>query len=141
MPVYNGHRLRNHPQAFKRVEQVWKYVFTCPACETTKPLGRAQVNAGGTLICKTCAYRHSDYGHSDYDHIWCSTCKRALPPTSFSIFGNMEVELRCNDCRNPVRNRTCQHCGQSFNAKRDDARYCSTRCRVAAHRRLTESIR
>jgi len=28
----------------------------------------------------------------------------------------------------------CGHCGERFQAKRQDARYCSTRCRVAAHR-------
>jgi hypothetical protein len=29
---------------------------------------------------------------------------------------------------------TCTHCGESFHPKRSSARYCSTRCRVAAHR-------
>jgi hypothetical protein len=29
---------------------------------------------------------------------------------------------------------TCAHCGANFEAKRTTARYCSTRCRVAAHR-------
>ena len=28
----------------------------------------------------------------------------------------------------------CDHCGQSFAAKRSDAKYCSPRCRTAAHR-------
>ena len=27
----------------------------------------------------------------------------------------------------------CQHCGQAFEAKRSDARYCSDDCRAAAH--------
>jgi hypothetical protein len=29
---------------------------------------------------------------------------------------------------------TCAHCGTSFEPKRCSARYCSTKCRVAAHR-------
>jgi hypothetical protein len=32
--------------------------------------------------------------------------------------------------------RTCDHCGTEFQAKRSNARYCSTRCRVAAHREI-----
>jgi len=30
--------------------------------------------------------------------------------------------------------RACQHCGATFTPKRSTARFCSTRCRVAAHR-------
>jgi predicted nucleic acid-binding Zn ribbon protein len=30
----------------------------------------------------------------------------------------------------------CQHCGQRFDAVRSDAKFCSVRCRVAAHRNL-----
>ena len=30
--------------------------------------------------------------------------------------------------------QSCAHCGTSFEPKRSTARYCSTRCRVAAHR-------
>lgn len=53
----------------------------------------------------------------------------------------------CNGCRTKVeRNkkrqqrgtdlsaRPCVHCGVTFAPKRSTARYCSTRCRVAAHR-------
>ncbi len=29
---------------------------------------------------------------------------------------------------------TCFHCGQPFEAKRSDAKYCSTRCRIAFNR-------
>jgi len=31
----------------------------------------------------------------------------------------------------------CQHCRQMFNSKRIHRRYCSGRCRVAAHRQAT----
>jgi len=33
-----------------------------------------------------------------------------------------------------VQGRRCEWCGSLFAASRADARYCSTRCRVAAHR-------
>jgi len=29
---------------------------------------------------------------------------------------------------------TCSHCGQSYEPKRSNSRYCSTKCRVAHHR-------
>jgi hypothetical protein len=34
----------------------------------------------------------------------------------------------------PLRGRACERCGQTFAPRRSDARYCSGRCRVAAHR-------
>ena len=34
----------------------------------------------------------------------------------------------------PPHPRPCGHCAQEFRPKRFDALYCSTRCRVAAHR-------
>ena len=34
----------------------------------------------------------------------------------------------------PDPSTVCEHCGESFIRKRSTARYCSTRCRVAAHR-------
>src|ERR1035437_10840051 len=30
--------------------------------------------------------------------------------------------------------RECRHCGNGYIPRRSDSRYCSTRCRVAAHR-------
>jgi hypothetical protein len=34
-----------------------------------------------------------------------------------------------------VHARTCEECGQAFQAKRHDARTCSPRCRTRMHRR------
>jgi hypothetical protein len=55
--------------------------------------------------------------------------------------------MLCDDCQRLERNwknaerrrlspesRTCAQCGETFAPKRSDARFCSTRCRVAAHR-------
>ena len=33
--------------------------------------------------------------------------------------------------------RQCEQCGKTFTPTRSDARYCSTKCRVAAHRSRT----
>lgn len=35
---------------------------------------------------------------------------------------------------------TCNGCGNEFESKRSDARFCSTRCRVAAHRRRESQV-
>jgi endogenous inhibitor of DNA gyrase (YacG/DUF329 family) len=35
-------------------------------------------------------------------------------------------------------NRECEHCGQPFTPRRASGRFCSMRCRVANHRRLTQ---
>lgn len=35
--------------------------------------------------------------------------------------------------------RSCEHCGSEFQARAAHARYCSTRCRVAAHRQAHRS--
>ena len=44
-----------------------------------------------------------------------------------------KLRLRVDALRDGEALPECQHCGESF-AGRSDARYCSTRCRVAAHR-------
>lgn len=36
--------------------------------------------------------------------------------------------------------KECNDCGRSFNATRSDARYCSPRCRTAAHRKAHEQV-
>ena len=41
----------------------------------------------------------------------------------------------------PAKPANCGHCQASFTPLRSTARYCSTRCRVAAHRaKLTEAV-
>lgn len=69
----------------------------------------------------------------------CAWCWR---PVAYHGVGRLAY--CCRDCRDaaehdrkvqkkPDNTRTCQHCEQPFTG-RADARYCSTRCRVAAHR-------
>jgi hypothetical protein len=91
---------------------------------------------------------------------FCKRCGRkfaavASPPFDPLGLGPSVIRLSvCRDCtrervrKNSVltsrayraRNRkkseptACAHCGEQFTPKRSDARYCSARCRVAAHR-------
>ena len=46
-----------------------------------------------------------------------------------------------NDILSNAKNRACAHCYASFTPKRGTARYCSIRCRVAAHRLTPEQTR
>jgi hypothetical protein len=64
--------------------------------------------------------------------------------------GEDQTTLACRKCERTEHNRLymrkrrgsdvphdprpCGHCGQVFQPERTTARYCSTRCRVAAHR-------
>ena len=45
-----------------------------------------------------------------------------------------EAELREGRYQKPIPQPTCKHCGEKFKAVRLDAKYCSSRCRVAAYR-------
>ena len=50
------------------------------------------------------------------------------------IAAKWEAELREGRYQKPIPQPTCKHCGEKFKAVRFDAKYCSPRCRVAAHR-------
>lgn len=62
----------------------------------------------------------------------CQGCLRALKRES-NLKAAREYRIRnglvkVTDCMN------CAHCGEAFKPQRSTARFCSTRCRVAAHR-------
>jgi hypothetical protein len=49
--------------------------------------------------------------------------------------GHLLAEARRNAARaRHEQTRPCEHCGNAYVASRTDTRYCSPRCRVAAHR-------
>jgi endogenous inhibitor of DNA gyrase (YacG/DUF329 family) len=49
---------------------------------------------------------------------------------------------RISDARADARaDFKCSHCGEPLDARRSTMRFCSTKCRVAAHRRRSEPIR
>ena len=88
--------------------------------------------------------RHPDILHlrcADYwrscRSVYCGNCSRVM-----FTYGVGPRRYCCDNCRESAtakrrqdvaHDRTCQHCDQPFTG-RADARYCSTRCRVAAHR-------
>jgi hypothetical protein len=70
----------------------------------------------------------------------CEGCGRLVVDTEWRQRTITVCSERCRrDARSVERRgaghaKACARCGQSFPAVRSDARFCSTRCRVAAHR-------
>ena len=87
---------------------VW--VFTCPDCGKDFYLGAARLGEDSELRCGRCDDGEGWQRGFHYE-----------PP---------EVEKE-------IVAFVCANCGDEFTPARSDARYCSTRCRVAAHRRTT----
>jgi len=67
----------------------------------------------------------------------CVTCGQ--PMVSFGLWSAAKTCSRQCSWHRPRTHvehepRACEHCGEEFTPKRSDARFCSVRCRVAAHR-------
>lgn len=67
----------------------------------------------------------------------CCACHELKPsceyPDRSSYLGRSPY--KCWTCRTPApRIQACDHCGDNYTPPRTDSRYCSGRCRVAAHR-------
>ena len=94
--------------------------------------------------------RHVGYECPKYNQATCLVCDRRYER---KIGGNLNDRVGyCSDeCRRErdhrravarwanrppreVEDRPCDRCGETFTPTRSDARYCSGRCRVAAHR-------
>lgn len=114
-------KIYNHPQV--REELAWKVVryFDCARC------GRAirmpfpvVLTADGALVCFLCAT------NVEVDQRIESIEAYGPPP-----------KLKRDRKRPPPDERDCDHCGAGYTPKRSDSRYCSGRCRTAAHRSRT----
>ncbi len=108
-------------------------VFDCAACSKPYKIRSARVQADGTLQCPNCSEAES--------FRWCPQCQQAKPwerfenVRHFARLGRAEWCLECASVVPAVRPATsCDHCGTEFEPARSDARFCSGRCRVAAHR-------
>ena len=121
----------SHPQVEKVEVVKYAYVFTCAECRREFYVGRARVQADGTLRCFECNDRRGD------GFMWCPHCRTAK---SFREFEPDRIDAGrhqwCLECVavDGDEARCCARCGSEFTPKRSDARFCSGRCRVAAHR-------
>lgn len=129
----------SHPQLRKEVEIRSVYVFTCAGCDGDFYVRAANVQADGSLKCWQCGKG---------SHRWCPQCHQTKPHGEFEYYNHFVMIGRaewCLECAAAAKEpkeptvRECGQCGTEFPAKRRDARYCSSRCRVAAHRAASSS--
>ena len=128
MRVHGSHPQVRKVDIFKNV-----YVFDCPDCGGEFYIRGAWVQPDGTLRCRKCSERDSSYR-------WCPRCHQAKPFKEFESdrhdAGRHQRCLECVEAQQEQESltRACDRCGTEFTPTRRDARYCSGRCRVAAHR-------
>jgi hypothetical protein len=92
----------------------------CPACGQTAPLRPA------SRMCRDCYARRQAEANRAYQRKRRrrERCRRRLAAGLVKVAGASLVEMQTG----------CAHCGTPFRPQRTTGRYCSTRCRVAAHR-------
>jgi hypothetical protein len=141
-----------YPQGLTSYVSRVRYYFKCAVCMA--PGGKWEghhirwswveefgLTEDGKLLCTVCADRLKRPRHR-----YCRRCLEPRPVSKFpapydtpdtdwvlghTVFGSHI----CDTCRNPPRpTAECEHCTETFTQARSDARFCSTRCRVAAHR-------
>jgi hypothetical protein len=131
----------HHPKIEERI--IWVQGFYCGGCgkwRTGVPWYTPTDEQGEKLYHPWCAPQ-GDFTYLSIDDrrhamskpawLWCRSGQHVAAATD-GRQGNREP---C-DHRQPETDRTrvCEQCGESFTPSRSDARYCSGRCRVAAHR-------
>lgn len=88
----------------------------------------AEWEARRTITCLGCGERFFRRNPGQHSTGYCSeACRRA-------VLAQRQRTRRATE-RVPPPPRPCDHCGVAFEPARSDARFCSSRCRVAAHRR------
>jgi len=126
----------------------------CSVCKTEMPDDAILCSLGGnwwwSVACQPCTQQPRSY----YDRItirWkrsfdepkpCDSCGRLIAKPTNNDFREDARRFCSGTCASryyykpkPLIWIPCQQCGETFQAKRSDAKYCSTRCRVAAHRK------
>ena len=147
----SGKRLLLHERTISRTVTF----FYCSKCAREKRFTwqDAYCTEAGELLCTICAPALA----WDKDKIGWKLCRRCRRPRRTGLGPDTEftwtrayappayVEYAnhntiCNECRSLGSKRTeplplvCVRCGDTFTAKRSDAKYCSSRCRTATHR-------
>ena len=99
------------------------YGLCCEACFDGRgyKLRRQELEAKGPRHCRQCDRPiYGWYKRTSHCSAECTL------KTQYQRMSEEKARLR--------KERPCPHCGETFKPKRSDARYCSTRCRVAAFR-------
>jgi hypothetical protein len=114
-----------HPKAVLAFNPRWAY--RCSKCGESYWLRWyvACDETGQDLYCRNCTL--------DSEFFWCRRGQHVISGGWQAIQPDRE-RGHATIKPKPDHTRACAHCGQTFTPKRSDARYCSGRCRVAAHR-------
>lgn len=119
----------------ERVETVRRRYFYCSTCRREQRFGwtSAYCTEAGELLCFSCSYERRRRG--DEQLRLCRQCRQPRHVLSDFPYPACSQTV-CNGCRIEKKRQPlpCGHCGKPFTPKRSDARYCSGRCRTAAHR-------
>jgi hypothetical protein len=124
---------------------------TCKDCDTNFDgpavwkRERSDASFCWVQICASCA----DLDEDALPPVYCRVCGEDMLTTAYSYFASLPT-ICSDDCRRAHHNerrresrrirhpegqeQACTHCGQTFRIKRRGMRFCSGRCRVAAHR-------
>jgi hypothetical protein len=127
---------RSHPQVYDRLIMQTVVVFDCAQCGETFYIRSAYVQGDGSLRC----FRCSEHGRGVIEYCWCPQCRKTKPFNEFEPrAASAERHRWCLECVAAMKEaesltRACDQCGSEFTPTRRDARFCSGRCRVAAHR-------
>lgn len=138
--------LANHPGVTSAMAAEPR-AYHCPRCEAEREdYGRNRVwldvaqavplADGRTLVCREHATE------AERRNRWCDRCQRVKDCDEFDHVLDargrpkpLRWRRSCRDCLTPPpRVYECEHCHAPFEPWRSDARFCSGRCRVAAHR-------
>src|SRR5215203_1298838 len=127
-----------HPRA--RSTWVEHWVYDCAKCGRTQRLDFKTPcdEEGLRLYCPWCAPQRIKTipGH-DWTRPkfwWCRNGQHVVALIGRNPRTGSEIFEPCKHHAKADPTRECEHCSQPFTPSRYDARYCSGRCRVAAHR-------
>jgi hypothetical protein len=123
--------MRTHPEAVEVFIPTWGYY--CAECGGLKKLGwyAPTDEKGERLYCVVHAPQRegADGRWPEPAFWWCRHGQHVVTERkACHKIGHPEPKPELD------RTRSCERCGEEFTPKRSDARYCSVRCRVAAHR-------
>jgi formylmethanofuran dehydrogenase subunit E len=109
--------------------------YTCPTCDLTYWLGwAAPCNEDGTVLyCRehaprrtyTVEYNGRTFHNWEPEHYWCRRGEHVMSTSRCKVSHAKRAAT--------FPEHACERCGTTFTG-RSDAKFCSPRCRTAAHR-------
>jgi hypothetical protein len=130
----------------------------CSICKTEIPEDAIFCSLGHnwywSVACQSCTQQPREY--YDWTTIrWkrqfgdpkpCNTCGRLVAKPTDPRFQDHARRFCSNTCESSFYRKPkwptviyCHQCGKRFKAKRNDAKYCSGKCRVQSHRKRNET--